>query len=586
MYNKYDIQNSHPEWQNNIQRWQFLIDSYFGGKNYRDGKYLLNYVMESQDDYEGRLENTPLDNHVKAVVAIYNSFLFRKPPKRDFGTLKYDPSLEQFLEDADLEGRSFDSIMRDISSYSSVYGHVWCIIDKPQTTAYTRAEELGQGIRPYISIYTPENVIDWQYTRGPNGAYRLTYLKVLEGRDRERELYRIYKPNVIELVQLMSGDTTAYLIETVPNALGQVPAVCVYTQRSPVRGIGVSDCADVADMQRSIYNELSEGEQLLRLTNHPSLVKTPSTQAAAGAGSIIQMPDDLQPELKPYLLQPNGASIDGLLNSMKHKIEAIDRMAHMGGIRSIETRRLSGVALATEFQLLSARLAEKASQLELAEEQIWRLYCLWQGLAWDGTIDYPDSFNIQDRYNDMNLLKQAKDASPKSEVVNEEIERQMLRILVDDDNRYYEMVDHVKEKTERDESAEKLDSLQVYEKAKQVLSMPTTGNSLVDQALNNEIIDETVDDPMMKEQLGIVHMEEEMDDPVYNIEGRTYPDGEPIPKQLPPLYQSADGPDVPEGQNCENCGYLQEQNGEYICTKFVAPVRPVFWCAKWEPKGE
>jgi hypothetical protein len=203
-----------------------------------------------------------------------------------------------------------------------------------------------------------------------------------------------------------------------------------------MKGVGVSDVGDVADMQRAIYNELSELEQLIRISNHPSLVKTGQTQASAGAGSIIQMPDDLPEGLKPFLLEPNGSGIEGILSSIKHKVESIDRMSHMGGIRSIETRRLSGVALATEFQLLNARLAEKADNLEHAEEQIWRIYARWQDAVWDGQVKYPDSFNIQDKYNDMNMLKLAKDANIISPVLTKEVERQMLRILVEDDDKY------------------------------------------------------------------------------------------------------------------------------------------------------
>jgi hypothetical protein len=192
-------------------------------------------------------------------------------------------------------------------------------------------------------------------------------------------------------------------------------------------------------MQKAIYNELSEIEQLIRISNHPSLVKSVQTQASAGAGSIIQMPDDLPEGLKPFLLEPNGSGIEGLLSSMQQKVEAIDRMSHMGGIRSIESRRLSGVALATEFQLLNAKLAEKADNLEHAEEQIWRIYAQWQDQIWDGTVEYPDSFNIQDKYNDMNMLKLAKDAGIVSPVLNYEVEKQMLRILVDDDDKFQEL---------------------------------------------------------------------------------------------------------------------------------------------------
>lgn len=59
-----------------------------------------------------------------------------------------------------------------------------------------------------------------------------------------------------------------------------------------------------------------------------------------------------------------------------------------------------------------------------------------------------------------------------------------------------------------------------------------------------------------------------------------YPDGKPIPDALPPLYQSAANKAVPAGQNCHNCGYMQNNGG---CSKWGgAQVRANYWCAKWE----
>ena len=80
-----------------------------------------------------------------------------------------------------------------------------------------------------------------------------------------------------------------------------------YTIPNHIKGIGQSDLTDIADLQKAIYNEYSEIEQLIRLSNHPSLVKTPSVNASAGAGAIIEMPEEIEPNLKPYLLQPNGS---------------------------------------------------------------------------------------------------------------------------------------------------------------------------------------------------------------------------------------------------------------------------------------
>ena len=435
---KNQLIEAHPEWKARIKDWQFLMDSYEGGLAFFEGEYLTSYIYENREEYEERLANTALDNHVRAVVGIFNSFLFRQEPKRDFGSISNDPGLVPFLQDADMDGRSFDVVMRDISTYATIYGNCWCILDKPSTQVQTRAEELSQGLRPYVSLFTPENVLDWQYSRAVNGAYYLTYLKVFEGNASGRDVFRVYTPTEITVMSIGSGDEDAVIDMTMVNQLGQVPAVCVYSQRSKEKGIGISDCGDIARMQRSIYNEMSELEQLERISNHPSLVKTPGVRAHAGAGAIIDVPEDTPENLRPYLLQPSGASIDSLLNSINQKIEAIDRMSHMGGIRSIESRRLSGVALATEFQLLNARLAEKADNLEHAEEQIWRLYSLWQGQVWNGDIDYPDSFNIQDKYNDMVMLKTAKEAGIKDPVLNREVEDSMLRLIVSED-RYEEL---------------------------------------------------------------------------------------------------------------------------------------------------
>lgn len=427
------ILESHDAYKYYLNRWTFLNDSYQGGYDYFAGRYLEPYYYESREDYEKRLRMLAVDNHVKSVVGIYNSFLFRKGPRRDYGNLENIPGLDAFLKDADLDGRSYDSFMRDLSAYTMVYGHCWVLVDKPNTNVMTRAEELAQEIRPYVSLFTPDNVLDWQYTRQANGLYTLSYLKVKEEVIEDTQYIREYTPTEITVYSVDGKDKTGTLHETYPNALGRVPAVCVYAQRAPIRGIGISAIGDIADVQRELYEFSSEIEQIIRLTNHPSLVKTADTEASAGAGSIIQMPQSMDPGLKPYLLQPDGASIESVIGAMKTKIESIDRMACLGGIRSIESRRLSGIGLQTEFQMLNARLADFSMNLEHAEEQIWRLWALYQGTVWDGEVEYPRSFSIQDKVNDVQMLKMAKDAQIANPIMLEKIDRMIFQTITEKD---------------------------------------------------------------------------------------------------------------------------------------------------------
>ena len=431
----------HAEYLTHIKRWEFLRSSYLGGYEYKMGEYLTKYLYESDSEYYRRLSTTPYDNHVKSIVHIQNSFLYRQPIKRDFGNLKNLPELAQFMKDADLEGRSFDAFMRDVSTWSSVYGHAVILLDKPKSNVRTRADELNQNIRNYVSLYTPENVLDWEYTRQPSGYYDLTYLKLLEVEQKaygmkERYYIREFTKDTVTLTEYKQGKSKDELIEEMPNELGIIPAVWVYDQRSPIRGIGVSGVADCADMANSIFNELSEIEQTIRLSTSPSLVKTPEVDAAAGPGAIITVPNETDPNLRPYLLQPSGQSVDSILKSIEEKVVSIDRMACMSGLRTAQTRQQSGLQLITEYSMLDAKLTERAKNLQLAEEQLFRLFAKFSGLEFDGEITYPVAFHIRDRNLDMDILEKAsrtvRDIVNASPDVKELIDRKIKEIIVKD----------------------------------------------------------------------------------------------------------------------------------------------------------
>ena len=160
------------------KRWQFLLDSYNGGDDFRNGAYLHRYQLENDGEYQQRLKNTPLDNQCKSLISLYVSFLFREEPSRDWeGLFEINPILKDILEDADLDGRSMNAFMKDVAIWSSVFGHTWVCVAKPDVGAVTLADELAQGVRPYLSIMSPLVVTDWAWKRQPNGAYGLDYTK-------------------------------------------------------------------------------------------------------------------------------------------------------------------------------------------------------------------------------------------------------------------------------------------------------------------------------------------------------------------------------------------------------------------------
>lgn len=426
------VTSTNPLYNDYKSRWQFYLESYMGGNEYRTAGHLVRYQLETDREYAARLDSTPLDNHCKSVISVYTSFLFREHAERSWEGLDVmDPMLPKFLEDADLEGRSLDAFMKEAAVWASVFGHAFILVSKPNVGAVTRADEIAMGVRPYVSIITPLTVIDWRWSRNAVGAYELVYFKYMEESNQNVSVIKEWTPDTI--TTYVTDDSKKEVNEEYVevNGLGAIPVVQVYANRSPVRGIGSSAISDIADQQRAIYNEYSEIEQLIRLTNHPALVKTAEVEAGAGAGAIIQMPDNMDPGLVPYLLEPSGNGLESIYKSIEARVASIDKMANTGAIRTTQSRQISGIAMRTEFELLNARLSEMADNLELAEEQVWQYYAAYQGTEWQGEIEYPGSFNIQDEAQEFEKLKVAKETATDPRVLAL-IDHEIVELLGED----------------------------------------------------------------------------------------------------------------------------------------------------------
>ena len=434
-----DIVNKHEKYKKNIYRWKYYYDSYYGGQDYQTGQYLRKYLAEEDDgynEYGKRLANTPLDNHCRSVIDTYTSFIWRETPQRQFGSLAENPALQMFLKDADLEGRSYDAVMREATTLANIYGHVLLMLDKPASEANTLAEELAEGIRPYLVVITPDNILDWDWERKSNGRYVISYLKIKEYEDEEKAIYRVWENDRVSVYEVDENEGEMSLIEQYENQMGHIPATFLYGQRSHERGLGISQIADIADVQKNIYNELSELEQVIRISNHPTLVMTEGVDASAGAGAVIVIEDtDVDPQLKPYMLQPSAQSIGSILQSIETKIGMIDRMANLSSMRSTSRATASGVSLKIERELLNVKLAQMADNLEICEEQLLGHFAHFYDLEFDGVIDYPDNFDMTDTYTELDFLMKASAAPVSSAQYKTEIAKQIARLVVDDEEK-------------------------------------------------------------------------------------------------------------------------------------------------------
>lgn len=435
------LKQTHPSYKRVAEQANFYYESYVGGFTYKDGAHLMPYLGENGapgNQYQKRLDSTPLDNHVQTTIDIYRSFLFRELPRRQLGILANNPLVEQFIEDTDQEGQSLNSFLKTANDLAMVTGSVWILVDKPSYRVETQAEEIANGIRAYACVYSPQNVLDWHHERAVNGKLELKFIKVKESESSDTVVITCWYPEMVQKFTLSKtelGEWDAIIsVEEYDNPLGYIPFVQHAPLRSPVKGVGNSLVADVAAQQKYIYNLLSELEQTIRISGHPTLAKTASTDATAGAGGIVTMQEDMDPGLKPYLLQPSNTGISGILEAIRNSVETVQRMTHTSAIQATNGSAQSGVALQTERQLLNAKLSDLADTLRETELAMWSIWLDWQALAMpeDFEIAYPDTFDIRDKSYEMQLLLTARSSGVNSVEFQRELDRQIIELMVED----------------------------------------------------------------------------------------------------------------------------------------------------------
>jgi hypothetical protein len=436
------IKQTHPSYPEVANQANYHYKSFVGGELYKSGSYLTQYLGENTgpgDQYAKRLESTPLDNHVQTTVDIYRSFLFRTLPKRELGLLMNNPLVNAWLYDTDQEGQSMDSFLKTANDLAVSMGSVWILVDKPEYKVETEAEAIQLGIRAYAAVYTPQNVLDWYHERNIAGKMELEYIKVKESENDEYVTFTCWHKDSVEKYKV-SKDNQGEIDKIVehneyPNPLGYIPFVFHAPLKSPVKGVGLSMIADVANQQRFIYNCASEIEQHLRISSHPTLVKPTSTDAVAGAGAILNLDESIDPGLKPYLLSPSLSTTDSILKAIENSVTAIQRMTHTSAIQATTGTPMSGVALQTERQLLNAKLADMADTLKETEYQMWITWLDWQALNMpeNFSLEYPETFDMRDEHLELDFLMKARSAGVNNTMFQDEISRQVVALTVDDD---------------------------------------------------------------------------------------------------------------------------------------------------------
>ena len=421
-----ELERKHPDYESCIDDWKTSIRSYFGGRLYKEAGHLLQHPFESSVNYGRRRATSYYYNYCGPIVDIFISHLFRKEAQRDYGTLAGNPLFQSFLRDADLEGNTFKHFIREAQRFAAIYGRVSILVDRPTAQAMTMADAIERDIRPYATLITPENLLDWSFERVGGGRMVMGMAKIREGEG----ACRIWRKDSWELWQTDKDNDEALLIDAGGHDLGEVPLIHLYNKRSGMRMWGISDIQDIVDINKNIYYLCSDAKEIIENTAFPMLAMPYSRSGAqekeVGPRNILQF-DPTEPNARPYWLEAPHSSLSEIREWVRQDIGEIYRIAKLGGVKSIEEPSgvRSGAAIELEYQQLYSVLSEKADNLEQAEARVCDIWARWEGGTFDGVIDYPDDFSVRDLDRELENAIKAQSANVASAAFGKELQKKI-----------------------------------------------------------------------------------------------------------------------------------------------------------------
>ena len=120
---------------------------------------LYQYTTEDAENYAYRQKITSFDGWTDSItqrwLAIFN---------RAHINLELPPELEDIADNIDNQGSSIAETRADIFNLVQFYGVAWGLVDvtSADIEITTMQEQLDAGLQPYINLYSPAHIYDWQ----------------------------------------------------------------------------------------------------------------------------------------------------------------------------------------------------------------------------------------------------------------------------------------------------------------------------------------------------------------------------------------------------------------------------------------
>lgn len=425
---------THPDYDANVAKWEKYRDLYESNDVYR---FIHKHVRESEDTFAARIKRGYFLNYCASIIDLYTSYIFRAPISRHPGDLFRE--CEEIYQDADFRGSTYNSFLYDASADAQTYGHVGILVDATQADdeVQTEADRKRKGIRPYLIRFAPTEILDWETDR----FGRFEWIKLELGNDEARSweqsidssrrvflIWDRFHWEKWEVVYNEKGEQEARLLDHDTHDLGCVPFVVLRNIRRRTHDwFGESTIRDIADVNIAILNWSSLGDEEIvnRCLNLLTMQRDPSGDSAVNIShhNVLEYAEGANP---PQYLTPGATPLQLISGWITNAKDEIYRLAKLGGTNSQKrvSEAQSGLAYAFEFNETNQALAQKADNLRQADIEIHRLIAKWHGKTFNGTIEYPDEFGVEDFLFELQILTEAR-TNFTSDTAIKEVEKEV-----------------------------------------------------------------------------------------------------------------------------------------------------------------
>lgn len=409
------VDTQHPEYIKRLPQWTKCRDVAAGedAVKSKSKQYLPKLPGHTDPEYKDYLTRAMYYNATGRTVDGLTGLIFRKDP-----VIQAPTAMQNILDDVTLDGltiRDFaDNLVEDIITV----GRAGILVDftRLEVEPTSRAEEERLGVRPYVSYYPAESVVNWR-TERVSGKLILTTVvlhEVIRSEDADhfehgtKDQYRAlmldsegYRQDVWQKIKDASGRESWQIVETVypldnnGQRLTKIPFVFVgprdsslQTQKPPLY--------DLVTINLSHYRTMADLENGRHWAGSPTPVFIGSfasedgdevTEVRLGSESGIHMAEGSE----ALFLEFQGTGLTTLENASKQKEEM---MAVLGARILAQDKRMVEAAETAQIHRAgeSATLASIARSVSQALTRVLEWLRDWSGLAGDVVVELNTDF--------------------------------------------------------------------------------------------------------------------------------------------------------------------------------------------------